>query len=1209
MKRVSGSSRDGFALIIALSLMSFVLLLLLSMATLVRVENRSASINHERLNAEQSALLGLNVALGQLQVLSGADQRVTATADLFTETGNNEPAVGNSRWMGVWSGEDYDPSNPDNKRFLGWLVSSAQLQDQLDAVSQGVGASGVTIFEGETDLDSVRVPKIDLDRSAYAFWIEDEGVKADLGWQEGNFGVNERQQSSRLAVSAGPDYGDLGGPFDGKVAYPIEYANNTWLEAGRRVTNVEDWTFALNSGSDAAQWLKETRHHFTSSSLGVLADMKLGGLKRDLSLAFEMDGSSDTSSTSFPSLFSQQAGEFTGGTDRLAGQGAIYGMRGYRERFLYRDTKTSGSVFSNDIANNYAAPYWASVRGPNWWMLRDYANLYKRLRLSGGDYVMPARSYYPNESATDIDSGYIPARNNARYNLASLARAEYADDTNSGHSVWNAEINKDDDYIYRPATGNVAPVTLGAVCYFSLALSDQGVGVSGEAEGKLNLIADPAFYLWNPYNRAIEVERFAIVLPLGFAGGLTFHVSGSTTNETYGPNDFNDYIAGSTGATAMTYYLENVTLEPGEVIVASPPSGDASKNSSLELGYQYSTSTGLVVDKFSQGNWNEVIMTASDSVRAEFTTAGFSSKDSIGKRSHSRSNRIHTSLPEPGTTVSSLSSISRRGENLQALDFWIVDNEDDGDYIIDVENDPTFTFNELSVKTTFAAIAYLALPSDSDSAVEIFSQFNPSPIGSTERAFDRRCDPNFTFRAVCFDGDFDAIHTGMELGFPQTSRNHYWGKSHENGYTHVPISDISSTPLYSLVQFANASLTTRTFEPFQAVGNSFASVFVTPTSPYGSVQDDTNGITTAADASWLLNDALFDRYYLSGIAPDFSINGGGYQANGTLRDTLSRFFDSDYTQANASPVMRPYLPDGVSVDSVLDDLDDNSEGKGYLKMGAYSLVNGMFNVNSTSVEAWAALLKANKDLDIAYVGNGANSDSGTPFPGGTAPVDNTGSAEHWSGFSRLSDAEINELATQIVDQVKQRGPFMSLSDFVNHRVGGNAPTDLHQMGAIQAAIEASRINLPVQSGADGVRPDYQSGAFSPYYKNGVFPIDDRKSTTGIAGDITQAKILQPLAPRLNARSDTFKIRAYGEARSADGSQITSSVVCEAVVQRLPEYLDPDTDANNNEPWDEARPNPLSYTLSSGSSNLNALNAALGRRYKIISLTWLEDDEV
>ena len=53
------SQRQGFALVIALSLMAFVLLLLLSLSSLVRVESLSAKISQSTLAAQQNALLGL----------------------------------------------------------------------------------------------------------------------------------------------------------------------------------------------------------------------------------------------------------------------------------------------------------------------------------------------------------------------------------------------------------------------------------------------------------------------------------------------------------------------------------------------------------------------------------------------------------------------------------------------------------------------------------------------------------------------------------------------------------------------------------------------------------------------------------------------------------------------------------------------------------------------------------------------------------------------------------------------------------------------------------------------------------------------------------------------------------------------------------------------------------------------------------------------
>ena len=50
------------------------------------------------------------------------------------------------------------------------------------------------------------------------------------------------------------------------------------------------------------------------------------------------------------------------------------------------------------------------------------------------------------------------------------------------------------------------------------------------------------------------------------------------------------------------------------------------------------------------------------------------------------------------------------------------------------------------------------------------------------------------------------------------------------------------------------------------------------------------------------------------------------------------------------------------------------------------------------------------------------------------------------------------------------------------------------------------------------------------------------------------------------------------------------------MQRLPEYVDPNTDSTNNEPWDEG-------------DILNSKNKEYGRRFEIRSFRWLDAEEV
>jgi hypothetical protein len=54
-------------------------------------------------------------------------------------------------------------------------------------------------------------------------------------------------------------------------------------------------------------------------------------------------------------------------------------------------------------------------------------------------------------------------------------------------------------------------------------------------------------------------------------------------------------------------------------------------------------------------------------------------------------------------------------------------------------------------------------------------------------------------------------------------------------------------------------------------------------------------------------------------------------------------------------------------------------------------------------------------------------------------------------------------------------------------------------------------------------------------------------------DITQTDFFDELLPVLTTRSDTFRIRAYGDVLdSVDHSTVRASAWCEAIVQRTPE---------------------------------------------------------
>jgi hypothetical protein len=96
---------------------------------------------------------------------------------------------------------------------------------------------------------------------------------------------------------------------------------------------------------------------------------------------------------------------------------------------------------------------------------------------------------------------------------------------------------------------------------------------------------------------------------------------------------------------------------------------------------------------------------------------------------------------------------------------------------------------------------------------------------------------------------------------------------------------------------------------------------------------------------------------------------------------------------------------------------------------------------------------------MAIDGSSVDTSAGSPIPRFLTPLKGgTGSVNKPFGSVRLlSDDEIKELAQYIVAEVKLRGPFLSMSDFLNRRliVTSGDSQNLGLYGALQAAIEKS----------------------------------------------------------------------------------------------------------------------------------------------------------
>jgi hypothetical protein len=398
---------------------------------------------------------------------------------------------------------------------------------------------------------------------------------------------------------------------------------------------------------------------------------------------------------------------------------------------------------------------------------------------------------------------------------------------------------------------------------------------------------------------------------------------------------------------------------------------------------------------------------------------------------------------------------------------------------------------------------------------------------------------------------------------------------------------------------------------YQYFNNSVSSDPNDRTKPLENINKNDNKVFSDYwDHVFLLNDALWDDHFVSSLADQTR---PGAAASLSLNANIDQLV-ADKGIANTRYT---YHPGGREPTQIKADLQG---ADGYLKAAKHLVVDGMFNVNSTSVAAWQALFTGIRERQLVFRSNAGalqtiNVPSGKRIAlsrfntevsdqemddagaGTTMPDGSRG----WSGVRFLDDAQLTKLAEECVKQVKKRGPFLNFSEFINRRLSNN---DLGTMGALQSAIDY-----------DDKAPDPQSINYR--YKrtpslmmrgadlgNNSFSSPeavDGSRLAGIPGYLIQSDLLKPIANTLAVRDDTFRIRAYGE--SLANGRVIARAWCEAVVQRSPEYLDSSNDA--------AVPSRLIDANGAFSNNpaLSGTNTRLGRRFRFESFRWLNASEV
>ena len=291
-------------------------------------------------------------------------------------------------------------------------------------------------------------------------------------------------------------------------------------------------------------------------------------------------------------------------------------------------------------------------------------------------------------------------------------------------------------------------------------------------------------------------------------------------------------------------------------------------------------------------------------------------------------------------------------------------------------------------------------------------------------------------------------------------------------------------------------------------------------------------------------------------------------------------------------------------------------------------------MNSTSKAAWKAVLGSLRGQKIPDASGVSTGTALTRFA--RAFGNNDGATSPWTAYRELTDSEIDTLAAAVVKEVRKRGPFMSLSDFINRRLV--ASDNFGLKGALQAAIDSTSINDQAINNAGGtfaaVPGQALSAPYLPLPAQDRFPTLRSMSKTGSQGTVsaglgapgivTQKDVLNSIGPNLTARSDTFVVRAYGEALDNSGNPIGKAWI-EVVVQRTTEFVGPawvepnrrKQDYRNNNGTatseydtkpivDQFERTPLAPGAPVHSANVNRL---FGRRFKATSTRWLNANEI
>jgi hypothetical protein len=1077
--------------------------------------------------------MGLNIALGRLQAAAGPDTRVTATADIIA--GRH---IDKKNWTGVW-----DTKSAAADKNIAWLVSGTAPQGATASTSALAAATGNTLIELVGDNTT--------DISATA-----------------TTGNRVRVETQPITATGIPGTNPLVATTVGNFAY---WVGDEGVKA--KVTLTDPWENPSNATTTATS-PNTTATQARAYSFIHAQRMGIEGIDLDDTNPPENRTSVGASYPAVnPTLGSNIRDSFKSALTKViawpqfalahpigAGQTALTNFQHTR----FHDLTTSSYSLQSDVANG------GLKKDLTAWIMNPAAPSNPVSGLPNDDYIFAGRS---------DDTG--------KYGLPKWGIIRtYANLQNTG-SAFSPRLQTDTQQ-------GIAPV----MTYIRV-----GYNITCAAEGgpyKINIM--PVLALWNPYNVPIAADpdgSFEVCFKYNstVAGGnilklTTYMPSGVTDNKTNNPDrdEFNlssvslkatngsgltrPYGIGTTPQFWRFKVILSRDLGPGESRIFTIRDSDDET--------EYVIGKSALSDADMAPN-NAVYLNGLVPLNQnQMKGAKFWNKE-YGSQQARMETILAVPVPTSATTATDVENFIRSNAYQYIMGYaldWVADPNPRTE-IPPQNNGEAMVYDRFELLMSTMSDLYPESFGNTPSGTPRWlANLNPQAIKILRKpsSTGMNVTPSYVREFYTKNTVLNPSYVGNPLPNADGVNVSAGTRVSTSGSAqNLVIREIqpANTPLFSLAQLQHANVSLLSLNPTYAIGNSLPNLYIDVENSESALlpQDPFPGYPTQAffpriyDLSYHLNKALWDGYFFSTIPSSLTaaeVNNPNFR----LPNARHRFHNT---------TTAPHL----------------NELKSSQTAAAHLLVDGGFNVNSTSVQAWQALLYSHAWLAT----DPGDSAKKHPFSRFTMPPVGAQPNQTWLGYRVLSDNQIRVLAEGIVQQVRLRGPFLSLADFVNRRLSTD---ETGLKGLLQAVIDntsgTNSINgvTPFTDNAMRVTnypPDVTSTNQRNIYRGGSDTTHHSASRATFApGYLTQADLLTSIGAVLTARSDTFIIRAYGNTINPMTGATEGQAWCEAVVQRLPEYVDSSTD-----PWN---------TPAAGSQN-----DRFGRRFQVISLRWLSPEDI